>query len=55
MINSMVDNNSGRMYITSTESTNMPAWKMAAIVDEASKEKKPSFIALVLTTLANIF
>ena len=55
MYNCLVDNNSGRMYVSTTENTNIPMWKMAAIVDEASKEKKPSFITLVLTTLAHIF
>jgi len=55
MINGIMDCNSGRTYVASTENTNLPQWKMSAIVDEASKEKKPSFFTLVLTTLAHLF
>ena len=55
MFNSVIDCNSGRMYVSSTDNSNMPMWKASAIVEEASKEKKPSFITVVLTTLAHIF
>ncbi|MCR5344825.1 MAG: hypothetical protein K6E46_02060 [Lachnospiraceae bacterium] len=55
MFNEIMDCNSGRTYVNSTANTNLPMWKLSAIVDEASKEKKPSFVTLVLTTLAHIF